>query len=111
MKGTTYNHIHNKYLIRGLPVIVSDTIKDLNNSESLVSFMDNLSTNMNDMISSEACNLETNLMISKYANLDEAFNILKKSLNEEEIIMPWFISFRNCKMKAVKYFILIYLNI
>jgi len=59
---------------------------------------------MSDMISSEACNFETNLMMSKYANLDETFAILKKSLEEEENIMPWFISYRNCKTKAVEYY-------
>lgn len=104
MKETTYNYIHDRYLIRGLPVIVSDTIKNLNNSESLLSFINNISTNMSDMISSEACNFETNLMMSKYANLDETFAILKKSLEEDENIMPWFISFRNCKTKSVEYY-------
>jgi hypothetical protein len=58
---------------------------------------------MSDMISSEACNFETNLMMSKYAKLDETFAILKKSLEKEEKEMSWFISFRNCKTKAVEY--------
>jgi hypothetical protein len=29
--------------------------------------------------------------------------ILRKSMEDEEI-SPWFISFRNCKQKAVEYF-------
>lgn len=58
---------------------------------------------MSDMITASPCNFETNLMMSKYANLDEAFAILKKSLDDGSDTMPWFISFRNCRTRAVEY--------
>lgn len=55
------------------------------------------------MINADACNFETNLMMSQYAKLDKAIGILKKLNEDEEEISPWFISFRNCKQKAVEY--------
>jgi hypothetical protein len=94
-------------------VLISDTIKSPSEFKSLVAFIDNISVNMSDIINSDACNLQTNLMLSKYANLDKAFAILKKSLankknkndadDDDYDDMRWFISFRNCKLKAVEY--------
>lgn len=58
---------------------------------------------MSEMINSEACNFETNLMMFQYAKLDKAMRILKNSLENSEDIAPWFISFRNCRLKSVEY--------
>ncbi|KAG5680538.1 hypothetical protein PVAND_010040 [Polypedilum vanderplanki] len=105
VKETKYSNIHDKYLIRGLPVIVSDTIKapnqsdKNNNNESLSSFIDNIFTNMSDMITAKACNLETNLMMSKYATLDKVLEVILKTVEQND---KFFVSFRNCKFKAVK---------
>lgn len=106
---TSYASINDKYLIRGLPVLISDTLKIDENSQitTLSNFIENIYENMSAMIDSEACNFETNLMMSQYAKLDKAMKILRNSLEESsEKISPWFISFRNCRIKAVEYIML-----
>jgi hypothetical protein len=100
VRATKYASIHDKFLIRGLPVIVGDTApnQSIATEEPLVSFIDNIFANMSDMMNSRACNLETNLMMSKYANLDKVFTILRAIESNDK----FFVSFRNCKFKAVK---------
>lgn len=107
---TSFSTINDKFLIRGLPVIISDTLRnhrdgDVEKSKlTLLDFIDDMYANMSDMINSEACNFETNLMMSQYAKLDKAMRILRNSLEKsEEEISPWFISFRNCRIKAVEF--------
>jgi hypothetical protein len=99
---TSYKIINDKFLLRGLPVIISDSLRNAESSkQSLSNFIENLSVNMSDMLNSEACNLETNLMLSKYAMPDKAMKMLKNSFKESEELAPWFISWRNCELKAV----------
>jgi hypothetical protein len=85
-------------LIRGLPVIISDTSPAFNRSQSLDEFIENFIENFSGMVQEEACSLETNLMMSRYATVDETFAILRKMTDHQ----PWFMSFRNCKVKAVE---------
>lgn len=103
LSKTSYTAINDKYLIRGLPVIVSDSIKNRDDSQTLSDFLDNIYANLSDMINVDACNFETNLMMSQYAKLDKAIGILRNSMKNGEEISPWFISFRNCRQKAVEY--------
>lgn len=102
LQQTTYNFIYDKFLVRGLPVIVSDTAVNFNKSESLAQFIENISVKMSGMIQEEACNLETNLMMPSYARLGETLGILLKMIKGGEELPSWFISFRNCKFKAVE---------
>jgi hypothetical protein len=99
---TSYSFLHDTFLIRGLPVIVSDTSPDFNKSQSLLDFIDHISENMTGLIQDEACSLHTNLMMSKYATVDETFAILRKMSENYEVLPPWFISFRNCQLQAVE---------
>lgn len=100
---TSFNIINDKYLLRGLPVIISDSLHNVADSsgQSLSNFIDNMMFNMSDMLKSDACNFETNLILSKYATPDKAIKILKHSLKDSDEIAPWFISWRNCQLKAV----------
>ena len=101
---TSYGAINDKFLIRGRPVIVSDAVKNHHESQTLSNFIENIYANMSEMINSEACNFETNLMMFQYAKLDKAMRILRNSLeNDEDIAHGWFISFRNCRLKSVEY--------
>lgn len=68
----------------------------------MLEFIENVTENMSGMIREEACSLETNLMMSQFATLDEVFEILKKIEVESEEILPWFVSFRNCHINAVE---------
>lgn len=89
--------------MRGLPVIIGDSFDNQMNNESLSEFIENISLNMSDMIKEEACNLETNLILSKFASVGEALRVLSELSAESSNDFPtWFISFRNCKFKAVK---------
>jgi hypothetical protein len=104
LERTTYSFIHDKFLIRGLPVIIADTFLDFNKSQSLIEFIENVTENMSGMVQEDACSLETNLMMARYATLDETFSILKKMSESSDEMQPWFVSFRNCRVKAVKFF-------
>lgn len=100
---TSYGALNDKYLIRGRPIIITDAQKNHHESQTLSSFIENIYANMSEMINSEACNFETNLMMFQYAKLDKAMRILRNSLENTEDISPWFISFRNCRLKSVEY--------
>lgn len=96
---TTYKFIRDKFLLRGLPVIVGDGVNSFNRNETLAEFVDNISVNMSEMVKQEPCDLETNLMLMKFASVDEAFGVLSETNDESP---QWFISFRNCQFKAVE---------
>lgn len=104
LEKTTYGYIREKFLIRGLPLIVADNESNFNREKSLKQFLDNISANMSEIIQQEACDLETNLMMSKYASVDESFSVLNNIADDLENIPPWFISFRNCHVKSVELF-------
>ena len=102
LEETSYSFIHDNFLIRGLPVAVSDSLFDLNQSQNLIQFIDDVTENMTGIVREEACSLHTNLMMSKYATVDETFSILRKMTENYEILPPWFLSFRNCQIQAVE---------
>lgn len=102
LRETTYHTIRDKFLVRGLPVIVSDTEPDYDKTHKLERFIDNISANMSDMRLEKACELETNLMMSRYASVDETLRILTELTVLSDDLPPWFISFRNCKLQAVE---------
>lgn len=104
MKETTYGNIRDKFLVRGLPVIVSDTKPDFDETQKLEKFIDNISANMSDMREEKACELETNLMMSRYASVDETLRILTELAALSDDLPPWFISFRNCKLQGVEFY-------
>ena len=49
--------------------------------------------------------IENSIASGRYASASEVISAeLRKIEEEEQKIMPWFISFRNCKTKAVEYY-------
>jgi hypothetical protein len=99
LENVDYQSIYDKYLIRGLPVIVGDST----NSTSLItieSLLKRIRNEMNEMIVNEPCSLETNLATSRYAQLDGIFSSLEE---QSDNLSPWFLSFRNCKFRAVEF--------
>lgn len=102
LKEATYSTIRDKFLVRGLPVIVSDTKPDFDETQKLEKFIDNISANMSGMRQEKACELETNLMMSRYASVDEVLRILTELAEFSDDLPPWFVSFRNCKLQAVE---------
>lgn len=92
--------MYDKFLVRGLPVIVGDATKDVRTSQSLTEFIIDVSTNMSEMRKQTSCELETNIMMPRYASVDEVFRVLE--LDEAS---PWYLSFRNCRLQAVEFWI------
>lgn len=90
--------MYDKFLVRGLPVIVGDATKDVRTSQSLTDFIDDVSTNMSEIRKQTSCELETNIMMSRYASVDEVFRVL-----EVDEASPWYLSFRNCRLQAVEF--------
>lgn len=103
LKMTTYENVHDKFLIRGLPVIISDATSALNNSETVVQFINHVTQTMNSMVKEEACSLETNLMMSSYATVEKSFSILSENSADSVEMPSWFVSFRNCNFNAVSF--------
>ncbi|KAL5287891.1 hypothetical protein ACFFRR_008624 [Megaselia abdita] len=90
LSNTSFSYIEENYLEQGLPVIVTDT----RNSFDFDSFIETL--NSSDLIeNTNICNLETNLVIRKYASLENAFGKMRLSENH-------FLHWRNCNFKALK---------
>lgn len=90
LSNTSYSYIEENYLEQGMPVVVTDT----KNSLSLMKFIEAL--NSTDLIeNSNICNLETNLVIKKYASLENAFYKMESDAN-------YFLHWRNCNFQALK---------
>lgn len=82
----------------------SISLKNTSSLVTLENFLRKMRSEMNEIISSEPCSLETNLMMTQYAQLDGIFSSLERRV-EDEIVAdkksPWFVSFRNCDFRAV----------
>ncbi|CAO1407124.1 unnamed protein product [Diamesa tonsa] len=108
IRDTSYNYIYQQYLIRGLPVLITDTFEPVSNGtdSEITKLIENLFDNHENLVNSEPCDLKTNLAMTKYTNLDELFslilNIKKQPVDEQN---SWYLSFRNCDFKAVEYFV------
>ncbi|CRL02017.1 CLUMA_CG015232, isoform A, partial [Clunio marinus] len=98
VENTKYNLLYNKYLLRGLPVIITDSVESNESSESLAKFLGHLYSNMSSIVEHKACDLETNLMITQRADIEKAFRILR----EYNDLTSWFLSFRTCRFQALK---------
>lgn len=104
-----YQSIYDKYLIRGLPVIVEDSA-NASSSITVENLLKRIRNEMYEMIENEPCSLETNLATSRYAQLENIFSSLEEQADN---ISPWFLSFRNCKFGAVEFafFLMFYFNV
>lgn len=107
ISDTSYNYIYQQYLIRGLPVLITDTFETTSNGSDseITKLIENLFDNHGKLVNSEPCDLKTNLAMAKYTNLDELFNLIlniKKQPADEQ--NSWYLSFRNCDFNAVEYF-------
>ncbi|CAO1404791.1 unnamed protein product [Diamesa serratosioi] len=102
ISDTSYNYIHQQYLIRGLPVLITDTFETpTNESSEITKFIENLHNNHENLVNSEPCDLKTNLAMPKYTNLDELLNLIlniKEQPADEQ--NSWYLSFRNCDFNA-----------
>lgn len=104
VSNVSFSFIHDKYLLRGLPVIVTDSIAKSSN-ETLVwqeeNFIEYL-FRFEKIIYSNPCDLETNLILNKLIGFDEILKLLRKIKSHKiDYQENWFLHFRNCDFKAV----------
>ncbi|XP_037942078.1 uncharacterized protein LOC119683668 [Teleopsis dalmanni] len=92
--NTTFSYMEAKYLERGLPVIITDS----HDEQTLDWLLEKIQNNPQDFLSSDPCDIGTNLMLKKFFNLDVAIQKIKSNNS----MTKWFLQFRNCKFNAVK---------
>lgn len=90
----THTLLIEKYLFRGLPVIIPDSVNPWNPLD----FIENL-LRSEKLLESQPCELQSNLLLGKYSNLEES---LQLSMKESEVNESVFLHFQNCELDAVK---------
>lgn len=89
----THTILIDQYLFRGLPVIISDSHKSWNP----LKFTENL-LNSEKLLASQPCELQSNLLLGKYSNLEESLKLSRES----DLNASFFLHFQNCQLDAVK---------
>nr|XP_017008408.2 uncharacterized protein LOC108065062 [Drosophila takahashii] len=89
--NVSYSSVESEYLERGLPVIITDTALSMD-IPNLLELMEKRSPQW---MSSEPCDVSTNLLLRKLFNLEAALEKIHSTNN-------WHLQLRNCQKKAVK---------
>lgn len=85
--------LYERYLIRGLPVIIEQS----HPTWEFHNFTENLFKH-NDLIESNPCDIQSNLMFGKYSTLEDILDLSYRSHENDS----WFLHFQNCDFEAVK---------
>uniref|UniRef100_A0A336K1B6 CSON006020 protein n=1 Tax=Culicoides sonorensis TaxID=179676 RepID=A0A336K1B6_CULSO len=96
ISNTTYSYLHDKFLLRGHPTIISDSHETWNESENFASYL----LSLPGLTYSDPCELQTNLMLFKSSNLKTLLQLTADNIESDSD--HWFIHFRNCDFEAVK---------
>ncbi|KAH8321470.1 hypothetical protein KR074_005917 [Drosophila pseudoananassae] len=88
----SYSLLESQYLERGLPIILTDAGLETN----LYNLLELIEERTPEWLSSEPCDVSTNLLLKKLFNLEATFDKIYSSGN------PWHLQLRNCQKKAVK---------
>ncbi|XP_055858625.1 uncharacterized protein LOC129921029 [Episyrphus balteatus] len=94
LTNVTYSMIEQKYLEKGLPVIIQDS----HPNKSLKNILSTILEDQGDFLTSRPCNIETNLLMKKFFTIETALDKIAESSASDE----WFLQFRNCQFDAVK---------
>lgn len=84
------------YLERGLPVIITDCQLQMD----LRSLLERIEDKASAALSSEPCDISSNLMLRKLFSLELALQKIRDS--SESALPAWHLQFRNCEPKSVK---------
>ncbi|KAG4069667.1 hypothetical protein HA402_014690 [Bradysia odoriphaga] len=91
----SYSTLKSNYINRGHPVVIEDP--QLHSEDSNLNGYIERIKNLTDLIDSNPCNLQTNLVTGlHYRNLNEIFELIESSWD------GWFLHYRNCDFSAVK---------
>lgn len=99
--NTTYKDLYDNYLLRQIPVIISDSHDawtDLRPDQNFIKFLQSQPP----LMRSVPCNVATNLLMERSSKPTTLQKLMKQTellANNEE----WFLHFRNCQFDAVKY--------
>lgn len=92
----TFSTLEAEYLERGLPVIITDCQLQVD----LHSLLDRMEEKASTALSSEPCDVSSNLMLRKLFNLELALEKIR--ISRQSSLPAWHLQFRNCKQKSVK---------
>lgn len=91
----SYSTLKSNYINRGHPVLIED--RQLQSEDSNLNGYIEHMKNLTDLVDSNPCNLQTNLVTGmQYRNLNEIFELIESSWD------GWFLHYRNCDFSAVK---------
>lgn len=91
--STSYDYLYDKFLIRGRPVIVKDSCP-VWQSDNFTDYL----LSLDPLIDSNPCDLRSNLILEKYANLEELLVLSARAEPND----GWFLHFLNCDFESVK---------
>ncbi|XP_037050322.1 uncharacterized protein LOC119084447 [Bradysia coprophila] len=91
----SYSKLKSNYIDRGYPVVIEDH-QPHSEDGNLYGYIERIK-NLTDLIDSNPCNLQTNLVTGlHYRNLNDIFELIESSRD------GWFLHYRNCDFSAVK---------
>lgn len=96
LSNISYHQLHDKFLLRGRPLIITDSHKYWPKNENFASYLSTLPG----LVHSKPCELQTNLMLYKLIDLKTLFQLADENI--ETGTDQWFLHFRNCDFEAVK---------
>lgn len=96
LSNISYQHLYDKHLLRGRPVIITDSHDSWTKTENFASHL----LSLPDLMHSKPCELQTNLIFYKKSDLTTIFQIIEENIEREND--EWFLHFRNCEFEAIK---------
>ncbi|XP_017027329.1 uncharacterized protein [Drosophila kikkawai] len=94
--NVSYSMLESQYLERGLPVIITDAGLET----TLGDLLELMEVKAPEWLTSEPCDVSSNLLLRKLFNLDAAMEKIHSW--RKQTSNPWHIQLRNCQRKAVK---------
>lgn len=96
MENISYTLLHDKYILRGHPVIISDSHDIWPDDINIASYLFTLKG----FVHSDPCELQSNLILDEFSKMKVLLEIIEENIDNAN--EKWFIHFRNCDFEAIK---------
>ncbi|KAL7736135.1 hypothetical protein ACLKA6_003686 [Drosophila palustris] len=96
--NVSYSMLESEYLERGLPVIVTDCRLEMD----LDTLLQRIQEKTPQLLSSEPCDLYSNLLLRHLFNIDVALEKIRDYQETPSTSPAWHLHFRNCDKRSVK---------
>lgn len=93
VSNISYHDLHDKYLLRGHPLIITDSHEPWSENKDFATYILTLPA----LVHSNPCELQTNLILYKLLDLKTLFHLVTETGTDQ-----FFLHFRNCDFEAVK---------